>query len=95
MPDPVLVLFGQNIRRERIARQWSQTDLAHKAGITQHGVYAYEKAKNEAGVLSALRIADALGLSLDSMLAPPSCGTCKAKPRRGFRCLECGRESAP
>jgi transcriptional regulator with XRE-family HTH domain len=93
--NPVLVVFGERILRERKARGWSQRELAGKAGISPDAPRKYERALNEAGVTSALAIADALGLQLDAMLRPPGCcGTCRNEPHAGFRCLACGREGA-
>lgn len=95
MVNPVLVLFGERIRRERIAHGWSQRELAEKAGLKPDAPRKYERALNEPGVTSALAIADALGLQLDAMLAPPGgCTDCQGKPPAGFRCLACGRERA-
>lgn len=89
MADPILVLFGQRIARERGARGWSRAELARRSGVKPDALVSYERAGKQPGVLAALRIADALQIPLGDLLAAAVCGRCD-----GFICGTCGRGGA-
>lgn len=91
MADPLLVLFGQRIRRERERRGWSQRDLAEKAQSKGPSICEYEQARCEPRLLAALRIAGALEIPLGDLVTNPDCTTCYGRPPDGFACKACGR----
>lgn len=59
--------LGANIKRYREQRGMSQFDLALEALIEPHDVYRYEKGMMMPQMLRLVRIADALGVSLDAL----------------------------
>ncbi len=90
-PDPVLVLFGQRVHRERLARGWGQRELSLKAGVKRDTISRYESGAREPGIVYAMRVAVALGTTLDALLAEPVCAKCDGHPEAGFICGTCGR----
>jgi len=57
------------IRRLRQAKGWRQQDLASKAGVTQAFVSQLEAGlKKNPGVVSLLRIAKALGVTIEDLV---------------------------
>src|SRR5690606_21548425 len=61
----------QNLRRIREARSISQADLARRAGISRVAYGAIEAGRSRPRVDNLLRIAAALGVRLEQLLAPP------------------------
>jgi len=87
--------FGRRIARERTRLGWSRSELARKAGINGKNLGGYERGENEPGVFKAAGLAAALGVSLDALLAPPSCWVCDGTPPAGMTCNTCGTGGAP
>jgi ribosome-binding protein aMBF1 (putative translation factor) len=54
---------GQTIRRYRMEKKWTQSNLARKSGLPQSHVSRLETGKHAASYLTIQRIADALGVS--------------------------------
>lgn len=67
-PMPVDILVGQNIRRLRLAKGWSQTSLASHLGVTFQQVQKYEKGVNRVGSSRLVQIAEALEVSLADVM---------------------------
>jgi transcriptional regulator with XRE-family HTH domain len=63
------VIVGNNIRVHRLARKMSQTALADQIGIRFQQVQKYEKGANRVGAGRLVRIADALGVPVLTLLA--------------------------
>ena len=84
-------LFGARIRRERKRQELTYAALAAKAGDNATNLKRIEAGTGETGVFRAARIAAALGLSLDALLAPPDCPACDGFPPAGFICPSCSR----
>ena len=59
--------MGANIRKYREQRGMSQLQLACAALLEQRDVYLYEKGMMMPQMLRLVRIADALGVSLDAL----------------------------
>lgn len=59
--------FQMNIVNARVKNNLSQAELAKKAGLTARTVERLETGELKPGVSSALRIADALGITLDKL----------------------------
>lgn len=60
------------IRQLRIARKWTQIDLAKKAGVSQPLISQLEAGKKiSPTVVPLLRIAKALGVSVEELVTAP------------------------
>ena len=82
--------FGARLHRERKRQGLTAAQVCAKAGIPGHNILIrMEKALNEPGLFRAARIAAALGVSLDALLAPVGCGACDGLPPAGFVCPDC------
>ncbi|MGB9364407.1 MAG: helix-turn-helix transcriptional regulator [Xanthobacteraceae bacterium] len=62
-------IVGRNIRVHRLARKMSQTGLADAIGLTFQQVQKYEKGVNRVGSGRLVRIANALGVPVMTLLA--------------------------
>ena len=60
-------VIGANIRKERKAKGWSQTELGNQCGIGNTVISAYENGKKIPGLNTIVRIANGLGVSLDRL----------------------------
>jgi transcriptional regulator with XRE-family HTH domain len=65
-PDPVDVEVGHRIRIQRLARGMSQTALANHLGVTFQQVQKYEKGVNRVGAGRLTRIAEVLGVPVNT-----------------------------
>ncbi|GGL89594.1 helix-turn-helix transcriptional regulator [Micromonospora yangpuensis] len=61
----VAVELGDEVRQLRLRRGWSQTQLAHAAGMTQSTVARFEAGGTVPTLPVLLRLAGALGRRLD------------------------------
>lgn len=59
---------GENIRRERVAKGWSQRQLADAAKLTKFQVSRYETGDTAVTTDRLQEIADALGVSVTRLL---------------------------
>lgn len=86
--DPKVVqAIGQRIRKTRMARGMSQTDLAESAGVKNHTMWRYEQGKTMPSAVPLEKIADALGVPQRFLLrggpTPPNLSfDDEPKPRR-------------
>lgn len=60
--------FGKNLKKIRSAKGLTQAELAEKAQISPQMVSSYEKMKKDPSLTSAVNLANALGVSLDSLV---------------------------
>jgi len=72
----LLHLLGATLRQYRQHQGLSQPTLAARTGLSPTYIYQIEQGKRNLSVLSLLRIADVLGLSVAHLLAP--LGTCQS-----------------
>ena len=67
-PHPFDVKVGDCIRRARVARKLSQTDLGKVAGITFQQVQKYERGTNRVSPSKLYMMAPALGVTPSALL---------------------------
>lgn len=65
--DPAIRTFGENVRRARLAREWTQEDLAHASGLAVVQVSRIERGVREVRLTTIVRLLDALKLSADEL----------------------------
>lgn len=56
----------------RAERNWSQSDLADRLGVSRQSVNAIETGKYDPSLPLAFRIAELFGLSIEEVFASPS-----------------------
>src|SRR3954470_23634358 len=66
MSQASLEQFGGRLQELRLARGWSQRDLAQKAGVKVWAVRVWESGKHDPGWTSVVALADALGVSTEA-----------------------------
>lgn len=66
MPDEVL---HNTIRVQRAIHDLTQAELAERAGVTRKSVNAIEAGRMVPSVLLALKLAQALGVSVDTLFS--------------------------
>lgn len=64
---PTAASFGGRLRELRAEREWYQDDLAERAGMTQQTISRYERDLVAPTFDAAIRLADALEVSLDDL----------------------------
>jgi transcriptional regulator with XRE-family HTH domain len=88
LPSPQI--FGARLRRERESLGLSSGQVAIKAGLTSgRAVTTAERAVHQPGIFTVARIAAALGVSLDTLMADPDCPGCDGYPPPGRSCPQC------
>ena len=60
--------FGQNVKRYRLARQWSQEELAAECGLHRTYISGIERGRRNPTLSIITLVAKALGLSLSELL---------------------------
>lgn len=89
----VPAIFGQRVKRERERHRWSMRDLQAKSGVSQNTLSRAERG-HDLNLGNAIMIAEALGLSLGTLLTESACTRCDDSPPAGFICGRCGRGGA-
>jgi putative transcriptional regulator len=56
----------------RAERDWSQSDLAQRLGVSRQSVNAIETGKYDPSLPLAFRIAELFGLPIEEVFTPPS-----------------------
>lgn len=64
----VLAKFGSNVRAARLARGWSQEELAHRTGLASVQVSRIERGKREIRLTTLLRLLTALDADESELL---------------------------
>jgi transcriptional regulator with XRE-family HTH domain len=65
--DPVARL-GKNVREARVARGWTQEDLAHRAGLASVQVSRIERGKREIRLTTLVRLVTAFDVDPAELL---------------------------
>ena len=60
-PDPDAVLFGEVLRRERLARGWTIAALAQRAGMNRQYLGIVENGGNVTTLKTILEVCEVLG----------------------------------
>jgi transcriptional regulator with XRE-family HTH domain len=63
-------LLAKNVKALRQAKGWTQADLAEEVGVSPHYVAVLETARRLPTLRTLLTFAQALGISVDRLLAP-------------------------
>ena len=63
--------IGERVREQRRARRWTLDELADAAGVSRRMVVNVEQGAANPSVGTLLRISDALGIGLPSLVASP------------------------
>ena len=66
--EDVLQRFGQNVRTARLARSWTQEDLAHATGLAVVQVSRIERGKHEIRLTTLLRLLAAFEMAPGELL---------------------------
>ena len=61
--DPVLTAFGQNVRKQREARDFTQEVLAERAELDRTYISDIERGTRNLGIENVVRLAAALGVT--------------------------------
>lgn len=72
LPFAVTRLAGDRIAAARAAREWTQQELAQRAGLSQHLISLYETNMRVALFPSVVKLAEVLGVSIDYLAARSS-----------------------
>lgn len=65
--DPVLVAFGQAVRKYRDSTNLSQEKLAEKADLDRTYISDIERGTRNPGIKNVVRLANALGISVSEL----------------------------
>jgi transcriptional regulator with XRE-family HTH domain len=60
--------FGANVRAARLARGWTQEDLAHETGLATVQVSRIERGRREVRLTTLIRLVRALGVTSNDLL---------------------------
>jgi transcriptional regulator with XRE-family HTH domain len=63
-----LVRFGQNVRSARVAKGWTQEELAYRSGLASVQISRIERGKREVRITTLLRLVKALEVSASELL---------------------------
>ncbi len=67
--ESALKRFGANVRAARLARGWTQQDLAHESGLAVVQVSRVERGVREIRLTTFLRLLSALGVPPGDLLS--------------------------
>ena len=70
MPSPTH-FFQNSVRSRRMSRDWSQQELADRAGLSRAGISAIEAGRLAPSVTAAMALARALCCTVEDLFAPP------------------------
>ena len=73
MKERILTILGNNIRRFRKSKGWSQERLAEETHLHRTYIGGIERGERNVSLLNIQRIAQALGVNISYLLELPSC----------------------
>ena len=68
-PEPILVTLGRSLRAVRVERGMSQEELHMETGVHRNYIGGIERAERNPTVTTVAKLANALGVSVDSLLS--------------------------
>lgn len=68
MKEPILVQFGQQVRKSRLKQGLSQEELAEKAGVHRTYIGMIERAEKKHYFIKYWKLAKALNMSIIDLL---------------------------
>jgi transcriptional regulator with XRE-family HTH domain len=71
VPEEVNAAVGRNVRGQRIQLAWTLDDLAARSGVSKGMLSQIEQARTNPSVATICRLADALGVSVASLVEAP------------------------
>ena len=66
-PNPIDIYVGSRLRAERMAKGWSQSDLAKALGLSFQQVQKYERGTNRLSASTLLTACQALGVKVSDL----------------------------
>lgn len=83
--------FGENLRRLRQDKGWTQGDLALKSGVKLNHISRLEKNTNEPGIHTVTKLMEALSCSADTLIIDLA----EAPPKTALRMMSQRAEQLP
>jgi transcriptional regulator with XRE-family HTH domain len=71
VPEEVNAAVGRNVRTQRVQMAWTLDDLAARSGVSKGMLSQIEQARTNPSVATICRLADALGVSVASLVEAP------------------------
>ena len=68
--EPILILFGHNVQKQRKAQEISQEQLAELAGVHRTYIGMIERAEKNITLCNIEKIANALKIEIKDLLVP-------------------------
>lgn len=68
--EPILILFGHNVQKQRKAQEISQEKLAELAGVHRTYIGMIERAEKNITLCNIEKIANALKIEIKDLLVP-------------------------
>lgn len=68
MEYPILKRFGNNVKKCRQAKGWSQEELADRAGLHRTYIGSIERHERNVSLINIERISRALGLEITDLI---------------------------
>ena len=66
--DKMLVVIGQNLKKARLAKGWSQEELSFESGLHRTYVGAVERGERNITVINLRKLAIVLGVKLSALV---------------------------
>lgn len=83
MTNPILIAFGEHLRKLRVQKGLSQEKLAEKAQLHRTYLGGVERGERNPTLMSLIRIAKALNVSLPTLLEFSERQTLTFSPKKG------------
>lgn len=61
-------MVGDNIRKLRLEREWTQEELADRLGVSRSAMGNYEREQREPGIDLLIKLADTFNVSIDELV---------------------------
>lgn len=68
------IFMGRQIRKERQRQQLTQAELAERVDVSTSFIGHVERGSRKASLETVVKISEALGMSIDSMVLPSNIG---------------------